>query len=92
MNPKKDKEALQQLRQDRKPHIEKARQSIQEQVKIIKAVKTQIETAAKTVPAIAQALGMETAVVLVFISALRKYGEVVEGPKDGAYFTYQLSQ
>ena len=41
---------------------------------------------------IARALKMKTATVLMFVSALRKYGEIVEGPKDGDYFKYQLAE
>ena len=43
-------------------------------------------------PEVAQALKMKTSDVLLFIAALRKYGEVLEGPKDGEYFRYQLAE
>ena len=45
----------------------------------------------RTVPQIAAALGMDSATVLRFVAALKKYGEVVEGPKDGDYFKYGLA-
>lgn len=91
MSPKADKEALKQLRRERKPFIERARRSVKEQMKIIKAIKTHLGQGPSSVPETAQALKMQTATVLVFVSALRKYGEVVEGPKDGDYFKYQLA-
>jgi DNA-directed RNA polymerase specialized sigma subunit len=92
MSPKPDKEALKQLRKERKAFIDRARQSVKEQNKITKAIKTELSKEARSVPEIAQALKMKTATVLMFVSALRKYGEVVEGPKDGDYFKYQLAE
>ena len=90
MNASKDKEALKQLRENRRFYIERAKKTIKEQNQVMTAVKTRLKTGAATVPAIAADLKMESARVLVIISALRKYGEVAEGAKDGAYFTYQL--
>jgi DNA-directed RNA polymerase specialized sigma subunit len=92
MSTKPDKEALKQLRTERKAFIDRARQSVKEQNKITKAIKAQLGREAGTVPEIAQALKMKTATVLMFVSAMRKYGEVVEGPKDGDYCKYQLAE
>jgi hypothetical protein len=90
MSTKPDKEALKELRKERKAFIDRTRQSVKEQNKITKAIKTQLAMEASSVPEIARALKMKTATVLMYISAMRKYGEVVEGPKDGDYFKYQL--
>lgn len=92
MSTKPDKEGLKQLRTERKAFIDRARQSVKEQNKITKAIKAQLGREAGTVPEIARALKMKTATVLMFVAALRKYGEVVEGPKDGDYFKYQLAE
>jgi hypothetical protein len=35
---------------------------------------------------------MDTDTVLIYVSTLKKYGVIGEGPKDGEYFTYQLVQ
>jgi hypothetical protein len=86
-----DKEALKALRKKRKATVDRAREAIKTQRKIVKAIKEQIATEAKSVPQIAAAVQMETAQVLLFISALRKFGEVVERAKDGDYFTYQVA-
>jgi DNA-directed RNA polymerase specialized sigma subunit len=85
-----DKETLQALREERKRFIERARKSIKENNKVLKAIREQIAAQPKTVPEIAQALAMDTAEVLLLVSALKKYGEVMEGPKDGDYFRYGL--
>jgi hypothetical protein len=92
MSPKPDKDALKQLRQERKVFIERARKAVKAQNKIIKDIKAQLAGEGATVPAIARALKMKTADVLLYVSALRKYGEVVEGPKDGDYFKYRMAE
>jgi DNA-directed RNA polymerase specialized sigma subunit len=87
-----DKQTMKVLREKRKVFIARARENIKANNAIIKKIREQLASEPKTVPEIAQALGMETAKVLLFISGLKKYGEVAEGPKEGDYFKYQLAQ
>ncbi|MDD2337852.1 MAG: hypothetical protein PHD01_14920 [Geobacteraceae bacterium] len=91
MQSNNQKEALKLLREERKAFIERARKMIVEQSKRISAINSQIEKEAKTIPELASALSMSPSDVLVTVSALRKYGKVVEGVKDGYYFKYQLA-
>jgi uncharacterized protein (DUF305 family) len=91
MTAKNTKEALKQLRQQRKAAIDHARKMIKDQNKKITAMKSQLKEEPRTVPEIAAAQRMNASEVLIFIAALRKYGEVVEGAKDGDYFRYQLA-
>ena len=91
MSSKIDKQALKALREQRAATIERAREAIKKQRKIIQAIKGQIGREAKSVPEITADLGSESAEVLLYVSALRKYGEVVEAAKDGDYFTYKLA-
>jgi predicted transcriptional regulator len=86
-----DKEALKKLREERKTSIEKARQTIKDQNRVIKSIKELIKTEGKTVPEIAQASQISTSRALWYIMALKKYGLVAEGAKDGSYFKYQLA-
>jgi len=86
------KEALKQLRAQRKATIEKARKLIKEQNKRISAIKSQLKDEPRTVPEMAAALGMNTADVLITVAALRKYGEVLEDAKDGDYFKYRMAE
>jgi hypothetical protein len=90
MNPNTDKDALRQLREARKPWVDRAKGSIKTQSALIKAIRAQLEGGAKTVPQIAAGAGLETAKVLLYVAGLRKYGVVAEGPKDGEYYTYTL--
>jgi hypothetical protein len=85
-----DKDALAQLRQERKEIIGRAKESIREQTRLIRAIKDHLKREAATVPELARDLGEDAARVLLFISGLRKYGQVVEGDKVDNYFTYKL--
>ena len=87
-NKKMDKDALKQLREERRVWVENASKGIKVQNHIIKQIKAEIGEAAKTIPEIAQGTDMPTSQVLLYISGLKKYGEVVEVDKDGDYFRY----
>lgn len=67
-----DKEALKNLRQERKVWVEKAKKTIQFQSKIIKQIKAQIADDAKTIPEIARATGLKSSQVLLYVSGLKK--------------------
>jgi hypothetical protein len=87
-----EKEGLAQLRRERKVYIDRAREIIKERNRQIVAIKMQLKKEAATVPEIASAVGMQSSEVLLVISAMRKYGEIVEGAKTGNYFKYQLPE
>ena len=86
-----DNEALKELREERRVWVENAKKSIKVQNQIIKQIQSQISDAAKTIPDIARAIDMPTSQVLLYIAGLKKYGMVVEGEKNGDYFSYQLA-
>jgi hypothetical protein len=88
MGQSDEKENLKALREERKVYIERARAGIKESNKIIKAIRDQLAAEPKTVPELAAALKLDPARVLCFVAALKKYGEVVEGPKEKDYFKY----
>lgn len=85
-----DKKALKKLREARKATIERTKNAIKSQTRIIQQIKQHIGEEAKTVPEIAQAAKMPTAQVLLYISGLKKYGLVAEAEKDGDYFKYRF--
>jgi Fic family protein len=86
-----DREALKKLRNARKTSIDRARQAIKEQNRVIKSIKALMTAEGKTIPEIANASQISTSQALWYIMALKKYGLVAEGPKDGNYFKYQLA-
>jgi hypothetical protein len=89
---KAKKEAMKQLRAARKEQITMASDIIKQQKKDIAAIKEQIQNNVGTVPLIADATGIPASNVLWYIAALKKYGDIIEGEKDGSYFQYVLPQ
>lgn len=86
-----DKEALKSLREERQASISRAREMIKKQTRIIKAIKAALEQGDQTIPEIAEATQLPSADVLVYVATLKKYGQVVEGSKEGDYFKYGLA-
>lgn len=87
---KKRKEAMKQLRSERKKWTVRAAAMVKEQKKILKAIKGQLENQPATVPQISQDTGIPSDRVLWYLATLKKYGEIIEGEKDGGYFRYML--
>ena len=83
---------MKRLRESRKVIIKTTSARVKENRKAIKAIKEQLQDEARTVPEIAAATGLASSEVLWFIATLKKYGEIVEGDKDGAYFRYYLAE
>ena len=86
------KEAMKKLRESRKDVIKATATRVKENRKAIKAIKEQLQDEARKVPEIAEATGLASSEVLWFIATLKKYGEIVEGDKDGGYFRYHLAK
>jgi hypothetical protein len=86
------KEALKKLKAARKEQIALATGRMKEQRKAIKAIKEHLRGAELTVPEIAEATGLPVSEVLYYVASLKKYGEILEGPKAGGYYRYKLGQ
>jgi predicted transcriptional regulator len=87
---KKKKEAMKQLRGDRKKWITQVAAMVKEQKKALKAIKGQLENQPATVPEISEATGIPSDRVLWYLATLKIYGGIIEGKKDGSYFRYEL--
>jgi len=83
------KEALKRLREFRMETIKEITGRMKEQKKAFDAVRQQLEAGGRTVPELAEGAGIETSQAMWIVAALKKYGEIVEGKKDGAYFRYE---
>ena len=92
MNEVNDREALKTLRESRRETIEKARQAIKIQNQDIKKIRGQLQYGPKTIPEIAGAIQMSPALVLRYISGLKKYGFLIESVKEDDYFKYELAK
>ncbi len=86
------KEALKKLRAARKEQIAAATGRMKEQRRAVKAIKARLTGAELTVPEIAAATGLPVSEVLWYVASLKKYGEILEGSKDGSYFRYRLGE
>jgi len=86
------KEALKKLKVARKEQIAATTARMKEQRQAVKAIKEHLEGAELTVPEIAAATGLPVSEVFWYVASLKKYGEILEGPKDGSYYRYRLGQ
>jgi len=86
------KEALKALKAARKDQIAAATARMKEQRKAVKAIKEHLTGVELTVPEIAAATGLPASEVLWYVATLKKYGEILEGPKAGGYYRYKLGQ
>ena len=87
-----DKEALKKLKAARKEQIAAATGRMKEQRQAVKVIMAELEGAELTVPEIAEATGLPASEVLWYVASLKKYGEILEGPKAGSYYRYKLGQ
>lgn len=86
------KAALKQLKAARKDQIAAATGRMKVRRQAVKAIKACLAGAELTVPEIAAATGLPVSEVLWYVATLKKYGEILEGPKAGSYFRYRLGQ
>ena len=87
-----DGKALKKLKAARKEQIAATTARVKEQRQAVKAIKARLEGAELTVPEIAAATGLPVSEVLWYVASLKKYGEILEGPKAGGYYRYRLGQ
>jgi hypothetical protein len=86
------KEALKKLRAARKEQIAAATSRMKEQRRALKAIKASLADSELTVPEMAAATGLAVTEVLWYVASMKKYGEILEGPKAGSYYRYRLGQ
>ncbi len=86
------KAAMKKLRAERKSLIAAASSKMKTQKKDIKAIKEFLKGKELTIPDIAEGISMSKDKTLWYLASLKKYGEIIEGPKDGAFFKYFLKE
>ena len=82
------REQLKTLRERRGPLPPSLLEESKEQVRTQKALLAALEKGPLTVPELAQTTGLGAKKVLWYVTAMRKYGKVADGPKRGAYLSY----
>jgi predicted transcriptional regulator len=89
---RKRSELLKHLREQNKETVERTQTLLKEHKKIQQKICQVIRTEAHTVPEIALQSGLPSRDVLWHVTALRKYGQVVETGMCGEYYLYQMTQ
>jgi len=87
---KNTKDRLKELRKARKDHIEKIQTMVKEQNKILSSIKSVLKDGPMTPIDLSKTLKLPTYKVMWYLASMKKYGEVVEGEKQGDYYTYLL--
>lgn len=86
------KAAMKKLRAERKNLIAASSAKMKVQKKEIKAIREFLKDRAATVPDIAAGTDMPEDKTLWYIASMKKYGQIVEGPKQGSFFKYHLNK
>ncbi|MCL5097354.1 MAG: hypothetical protein M1608_07475 [Candidatus Omnitrophica bacterium] len=83
---------LKHLREQHRESVARTQAWLREQMRIQQQIRQAIREQPRTVPEVARAIGLAGHEVLWHITALRKYGEVVETGMRGAYYLYQTTK
>jgi predicted transcriptional regulator len=86
---RKRTEMLKRLRDIHRDTVEQTQASLKTQKKIQQQICQVIREQARTVPEVAQATGLTGHEVLWHITAMKKYGLIVETGMCGDYYLYQ---
>ena len=84
------KEQMKALRAERKESIGRTRNRMKTLNQQIKQVQEALAKGPATPPEVAEAAGLDSAKALWILMALKKFGQVAEEKKAGAYFKYEL--
>ena len=84
------KEALKALRKERAETLEAAQTRLKEQNRFRKEIMRVLDVGPQTVPEIAAATGLPAEKVFWHLTAMKKYGLIVEVGEDGDYYRYGL--
>lgn len=82
-------EKLKKLREDHAETVEQVQAILKEQKQIQKVICQSIRETAKTVPEIAAEINMPTHQVLWYLTAFKKYDQIVEEGMCGEYILYR---
>jgi hypothetical protein len=78
------------LREERSSLIERNKELLKKQNNDTGLIKKALKDGPKIIPELAKETGLKGDLILYYISAMKKYGEVTESGHSGAYFMYAL--
>jgi predicted transcriptional regulator len=86
---KKRAQDLKDLRQQHKETVDSAQKLLKEQGMVERKILKLIQDESKTVPVIASEMDLPTHQILWYLTALKKYDQVLEDGMDGEYVLYK---
>jgi hypothetical protein len=86
----KPKRPLEILRERRGGMSKELKEYFNAQQRVKKAIRAALAAGPKTVPQIAGESGTRPADILWHLMAMRRYGEIVDGPEQDGYVLYRL--
>ncbi len=90
-NAAKPKRAIEVLRERRGGMSNELKAYVSNQQKVYKALRTALKAGPRTVPQLAVECGIPSPEVMWHLMALRRYGEVLDGPEENGYLLYTLA-
>jgi predicted Rossmann fold nucleotide-binding protein DprA/Smf involved in DNA uptake len=84
------KDLLKRLREERGERFQQARAENKETRQVRATIVKVLGAEPRTVPELADELGLPTEQVLWHVMAMRKYGRVLEDEQEGDFFRYRL--
>jgi DNA-binding transcriptional ArsR family regulator len=86
----KPKRAIEVLRERHGGMSKELKDYFNEQQKIYKALRAALKNGPRTVPQLAKECGLPSPTVMWHLMALRRYGQVLDGPEENGYLRYTL--
>ena len=86
------KAALKVLRNERREFIDRSAARMKSVNQCMNKIRETLMAGPRTIPHLAEAIGLSTAETLWYVMAMKKYGQVAEGGKDrkASYYPYVL--
>ncbi len=86
----KPKRAIEVLRERHGGMSKELKEYFNEQQKIYKALRAALKNGPRTVPELAKECSLPSPTVMWHLMALRRYGQVLDGPEENGYLRYTL--
>jgi predicted transcriptional regulator len=86
----KPKRAIEVLRERHGGMSKELKEYFNEQQKVYKTLRAALKNGPRTVPQLAKECSLPSPTVMWHLMALRRYGQVLDGPEENGYLLYTL--
>jgi hypothetical protein len=87
----KQKRPIEILRERHGGMSKELKEYFNDQQKVYKALRAALKAGPRTVPQLARECNIPSPVVMWHLMALRRYGQVLDGPEENGYLLYTLA-